>query len=74
MGDDMLVRQKVLLAILPLAKKPVSITVLTSLAFLFRQETDSGRELAFYDFLPYKHGPYSFSLLHELDKLSQGRS
>jgi hypothetical protein len=66
----MLVRQKILLALLSLAKTPVSLTVLAGLTFLFRQEMDSGKEMAFYDFLPYKHGPYSFSLHHELGKLS----
>jgi uncharacterized protein (DUF488 family) len=41
--------------------------------FLLSQETFLGRDETFYEFLPYKFGPYSFALNRELDALtSQG--
>lgn len=67
----MLRRQKAILAILTEAKEPVSATVLVKLAFLLRQETDFRDDSAFYDFLPYKFGPFSFQLYRELEALKR---
>jgi uncharacterized protein (DUF488 family) len=39
------------------------------LAFLLRQETELKNEPTFYDFVPYKYGPFSFSLYNELSTL-----
>jgi uncharacterized phage-associated protein len=39
--------------------------------FLLRQETDLKDEQSFYDFVPYKYGPFSFALYWELESLSQ---
>ena len=67
----MLRRQKTILAILTEAKEPVSATVLVKLTFLLRQETDFRDDSAFYDFLPYKFGPFSFHLYRELEALKR---
>lgn len=65
----MLIRQKAVLALLLRATKPLSPTVFVKLAFLLRHETDVGRDCIFYDFLPYKYGPFSFSLYREVTNL-----
>ena len=65
----MLNRQKVLLHFLKLARRPVSRYELTKWSFLLRHESESSGGSAFYDFLPYQYGPFSFALYQELDKL-----
>ena len=65
----MLNRQKVLLHFLKIAGRPVSRYELTKWSFLLRHESDSAGGSAFYDFLPYQYGPFSFALYQELDKL-----
>ncbi len=65
----MLNRQKSLLCLLRTAARPVSRFELTKWSFLLRHETASKGGPAFYDFLPYHYGPFSFSLFQELDKL-----
>lgn len=67
----MLRRQKTILAILTEAREPVYATVLVKLAFLLRQETGFRDDSAFYDFLPYKFGPFSFQLYRELEALKR---
>ena len=46
-------------------------TRLTKLMFLLSQETRIPQFCAFYDFLPYKYGPYSFILDKDLRDLSE---
>lgn len=65
----MLNRQKVILALLSQTKKPLNPTMLVKLAFLLRHETELANEPTFYDFVPYKFGPFSFALYRELDNL-----
>ena len=65
----MLNRQKVLLNLIGQAGRPVSGTELTKWSFLIRHESESAGGNAFYDFVPYKLGPFSFALYQELDKL-----
>ncbi len=65
----MFARRKVLLALLANVGRPLNKTELVKLAFLFRHETDFGRKDGFYDFVPYKYGPFSFALYRELDAL-----
>lgn len=65
----MLTRQKILLALLDCATTPLSPTVLVKLAFLLRQETDVRQDATFYDFVPYRFGPFSFALYRELELL-----
>lgn len=65
----MLNRQKTLLLLLTSAGRPVSKLELTKWAFILRQEMPSQGGSAFYDFLPYKYGPFSFCLYHEMTAL-----
>ena len=44
-------------------------TVFVKLMFLIGQEPALQSDQAFYDFVPYKFGPFSFVLYHELDDL-----
>jgi len=65
----MLNRQKTLLLLLESAGRPVSKLELTKWAFILREELPSRGGSAFYDFLPYKYGPFSFCLHREMDAL-----
>ncbi len=65
----MLKRQRVLLHLLKQAGKAITRMELTKWCFLLRHETPSGGGPAFYDFVPYQYGPFSFSIYQELDKL-----
>jgi len=64
-----LIRQKAALALLQQANKQLSPTVFVKLMFLLRQETAVSEEKTFYDFVPYKFGPFSFALYRELGSL-----
>lgn len=65
----MLRRQRTTLALLHEARQTLSGTQLFKLMFLLSEETFLGRDGAFYEFLPYKYGPYSFALNRELEAL-----
>lgn len=65
----MLNRQKTLIEILGQAASPLTHLQLTKLSFLLRYEFDSQGGRAFYDFVPYKFGPFSFALFQEIGKL-----
>ena len=65
----MLNRQKALLLLIMTAERPVSKMELTKWAFVLREEMPSRGGNAFYDFLPYKFGPFSFCLYREMDAL-----
>lgn len=65
----MLNRQKTILEFLTVADRPVLRTELTKWSFLLRHEYASNGGNAFYDFVPYKLGPFSFSLYQEVGKL-----
>ena len=41
------------------------------LVFLLRHETCLKDVPSFYDFVPYKFGPFSFTLYRELERLQQ---
>jgi uncharacterized protein (DUF488 family) len=66
-----LVRQKILLAILNQSKRAPTVTKLVKLAFLIRKETTLHDDHTYYDFVPYKYGPFSFALYRELDALER---
>jgi len=70
-NDVMLIREKTILRLLTQINKPLSKTVFVKLVFLLRQETVLKDMSSFYDFLPYKFGPLSFTLYRELDRLKQ---
>jgi len=65
----MLLRQKVLLAILESIDKPLNPTSFIKLAFLLREESCLAEYCVYYDFVPYKFGPFSFALYRELEAL-----
>ena len=65
----MLTRQKTLLFMLRTANRSVQRMELTKWCFLLRHEYASQGGNAFYDFVPYQYGPFSFSLYQEADKL-----
>ena len=62
-------RQRVVLALLQQAGRPLPPMVFVKLIFLLRQETSLRRDRAFYEFVPYKYGPFSFMLYQELGNL-----
>ena len=64
-------RQKVVLSLL--AKAPVlpTRTQFIKWLFLLRQESVLKDDPTFYDFLPYRYGPFSFVAYRELDELAR---
>ena len=67
----MLFRQRLILALLDRAGRPVLSTALVKLAFLLRKETTVGGDPTFYSFVPYRDGPFSFALERELASLER---
>lgn len=65
----MLTRQKILLSFIKNAGNETSLIELVKNAFLMTQECSNKSLKTFYQFLPYRHGPYSFTLYHELQLL-----
>jgi uncharacterized protein (DUF488 family) len=65
----MLTRQKILLLMLKYAGRPVGRVELMKWCFLLRHESGTEGGSSFYDFVPYKYGPFSFVLYQELEKL-----
>lgn len=68
----MLNRQRVALFMLRKAGGRASRMQLMKWLFLLRHETSSRGGDAFYQFLPYHHGPFSFCLYHEASRLGAG--
>jgi len=66
-----LTRSKAVLATLQLVGKPLGSVVLTKLVFLLRHEGELSSVAGFYDFVPYRFGPYSFALTHDLAALKR---
>lgn len=71
----MLTRQKTILALLSRLSlcdekvgtvKSLNPTVFVKLVFLLRHETELESDSTFYNFVPYKFGPFSFTLYREL--------
>lgn len=67
----MLKRQKILLALLDSVRRPLSLTSFVKLCFLLREETEVSKDVAFYGFVPYRFGPFSFALYRELEGLGR---
>lgn len=67
----MLSRQRVALSFLWRAGGVASRIRVTKWLFLLRHETTSRGGEAFYDFLPYRFGPYSFTLGQEMASLAR---
>lgn len=64
-------RQKFILSLLESLPYHPTKTELTKLTFLLGYETNLRRRGSFYDFLPYKFGPFSFTLSKELESLGR---
>jgi uncharacterized protein (DUF488 family) len=64
----MLMRRRTLLGLLYLASEPLARTKLVKLAFLLRQE-EAAALPAFYDFVPFKFGAFSFVLYRDVAAL-----
>jgi uncharacterized protein (DUF488 family) len=67
----MLNRQKILLLMLEAAGRPVQRVELMKWSFLLRHETHAAGGPSFYDFVPYRLGPFSFSLYQEIGRLQE---
>lgn len=66
----MLRRQRTILKLFSTADCPVPATKLQKYVFLLRHETFIKQDSAFYDFLPYRFGPYSFAAQREVEVLT----
>lgn len=67
----MRVRQKIVVALLLHARGEPTRTQLMKWLFLLRQETSLRDDSAFYDFVPYHYGPFSFEAYRDMDSLAQ---
>ncbi len=67
----MLNRQKILLLMLKTAGRPVQRVELMKWCFLLRHESPAAGGTSFYDFVPYRLGPFSFELYQEIKKLEE---
>ena len=65
----MLIRQKLIIALIKCSGGSTTRLKLVKQAFLLRQHLSPRYTHAFYQFLPYKYGPFSFTLYHELQKM-----
>ncbi len=63
-------RQKILLALARACGGSVSRLQLVKLGFVLAHETSSQGGDTFYNFVPYKFGPYSFTLVRDVDILA----
>jgi hypothetical protein len=66
----MLRRQRTILKLLSAADGALSATQLQKYIFLLREETFLCHDSTFYDFLPYRFGPYSFAAQREIETLT----
>ena len=67
----MFIRQKIILDLLTRMGNSLPHTIFVKLMFLMRHETCLEENPSFYDFVPYKYGPFSFTLYWDLDNLRQ---
>ncbi|NLC15930.1 MAG: DUF488 family protein [Firmicutes bacterium] len=65
----MLIRQKLIIALIKCSGGSTTRLKLVKQVFLLRQHLSPRYTHAFYQFLPYKYGPFSFTLYHELQKM-----
>lgn len=66
----MLRRQRTILKLLGAADGAVSATQIQKYLFLLREETCLHGDSTFYEFLPYKFGPFSFAAQREIEALT----
>ena len=70
-GSVLFTRQKILIHLIRELGGNVSRLSTVKLCFLLSTETESRGGNAFYDFLPYKYGPFSFCLYQEVSRLAR---
>lgn len=70
-GNTMFTRQKVVLALLLEHGSIPTKTQLMKWLFLLREETELQRDPSFYDFVPYRYGPFSFQAYRDLADLTK---
>ena len=66
----MLNRQKTMLYLLDCCEGGLSRLHLVKIAFLLRHESCLQQERTFYDFVPYRYGPFSFALYRDMELLA----
>ena len=66
----MLTREKIILKLLSCFTEPLDKISLVKFVFLLRHLTMLKAMGSFYDFVPYKYGPFSFTLYRDLERLS----
>lgn len=66
----MLNRHRILLDLLSRSGGTLGKTAFVKLCFLLSRESSVPDTIPFYDFLPYKYGPFSFTLYHDVESLS----
>ena len=66
----MLTREKIVLQLLSCFTEPLDKISLVKFVFLLRHQTMLNAMSSFYDFVPYKFGPFSFTLYRDLERLS----
>lgn len=64
-------RHKILLEVLLEAPRVPTRTELMKWIFLIKQETELRDDPSFYEFVPYKYGPFSFTIYRDIDELSR---
>lgn len=69
----MLTREKIVLKLLSCFPEPLDKISLVKYVFLLRHRTMLNTMSSFYDFVPYKFGPFSFTLYRDLERLSDKR-
>lgn len=65
----MLTREKIVLKLLGCFSEPLDKISLVQFVFLLRHRTMLKAMSSFYDFVPYKFGPFSFTLYRDLERL-----
>lgn len=65
----MLTREKIVLKLLSCFPGPLDKISLVQFVFLLRHRTMLNTMSSFYDFVPYKFGPFSFTLYRDLERL-----
>lgn len=65
----MLTREKIVLKLLSCFPEPLDKISLVKFVFLLRHQTMFKAMHSFYDFVPYKFGPFSFTLYRDLERL-----
>lgn len=65
----MLIRQRIILGLIQDSGGTLGRILLFKYVFLLSKEWAQQSNLAFYDFVPFKYGPYSFALARELEIL-----